>query len=144
MKRFLFAAALVATATPALAADVGVSVNIGQPGFYGRIDIVNYPPPVLVYPQPVIIQPAPVYVEPEPVYLYVPSYQQRNWRRYCRNYNACGQPVYFVQQGWYQRQYVPRYRHDHDDNRDDDHHSEHHHGDDHHGDRHHGGGHNDD
>ena len=113
MKRYLFAVALVAAATPALAADVGVSINIGQPGFYGRIDIGNYPPPVLVRLQPIIILPAPVYAEPEPVYLYVPGYQQRNWRRYCRNYNACGQPVYFVQQDWYQREYAPRYREEH-------------------------------
>jgi hypothetical protein len=32
MKRFLFAAAVVAAAAPALAADVGVSVSVGQPG----------------------------------------------------------------------------------------------------------------
>ena len=151
MKRFLIATALVAAATPALAADVGVSVNIGQPGFYGRIDIGNYPPPVLVRPQPIIIQPAPVYVEPEPVYLYVPVYQQRNWRRYCRNYSACGQPVYFVQQDWYQREYAPRYREEHyeehrrghDEHRGDDRgegRGDRHH-DDHHGE---GSGHHDD
>lgn len=113
MKRFLFAAAMAAVTAPAFAADVGVSVNIGQPGFYGSIDIGSYPPPVLVRPQPIIILPAPVYEEPEPVYLYVPVYQQRNWRRYCRNYDACGQPVYFVQQDWYQREYAPRYREEH-------------------------------
>ncbi len=43
MKRFLFVAALFIITVPALAADVGVSVNIGQLGFYGRIDIGNYP-----------------------------------------------------------------------------------------------------
>ena len=142
MKRFLFfVAALAAVAAPVLAADVGVSVNIGQPGFYGRIDIGNYPPPVLVRPQPIIIQPAPVYVEPEPVYLYVPGYQQRNWRRYCRNYDACGQPVYFVQQDWYQREYAPRYREEHYGERDRDHDERRgegrgdRHGDDHRGER---------
>ena len=30
--------------------SVGVSIGINQPGVYGRIDIGNYPPPVLVYP----------------------------------------------------------------------------------------------
>ena len=47
MKHFLIAAALavVAITTPALEADVGVSVSIGQPGFYGRIDIGDYPYP---------------------------------------------------------------------------------------------------
>ena len=39
MKRILVSAALAVAAAPALAADVGVSISIGQPGFYGRIDI---------------------------------------------------------------------------------------------------------
>ena len=38
----LFTAPGVATA-----ADVGVSVTVGQPGFYGRIDVGNVPQPVL-------------------------------------------------------------------------------------------------
>lgn len=40
MKRLLIAAVVIAATVtiPALAADVGVSVNIGQPGFYGRLD----------------------------------------------------------------------------------------------------------
>jgi len=57
MKRFLFAAALVIITVPVLAADVGVSVNIGQPGFYGRIDIGNYPQPQLIYPAHIMVQP---------------------------------------------------------------------------------------
>ena len=130
MKRFLFVAAVAAVVTaPAIAADVGVSVNIGQPGFYGRIDIGNFPQPQLVYPQPVIIQPAPVYVDPEPLYLYVPPSHQRNWRRYCGRYNACGQPVYFVRDDWYQQEYVPRYREEHGEHG-EHHHAHHHDGDD--------------
>ena len=40
VKRLFIAAALtIAAASPALAADVGVSISIGNPGFYGRIDI---------------------------------------------------------------------------------------------------------
>jgi len=51
MKCFLnAAAALVIMTTPALAADVGVSVGIGQPDFYGQIDIGNYSQPQLIYP----------------------------------------------------------------------------------------------
>lgn len=113
-----------AAAMPARAADVGVSVNIGQPGFYGRIDIGNRPPPVLVYPQPVVIAPAPYAVVQRPIYLRVPPGHERNWGRYCGRYNACGQPVYFVQEQWYREQYTPRYRyrdddryHDHRDDR---------------------------
>lgn len=60
MKQFLIAVALALAAitTPALAADVGVSVTIGQPGFYGRIDIGDYP-----YPQPRVIYSQPRIVE---------------------------------------------------------------------------------
>ena len=110
MKRLLIVAALTAATTSALAADVGVSVQVGQPGFYGRIDIGNFPPPLLVYPEPVIIQPVPVGVVRQPIYLHVPPGHAKDWRKHCRKYNACGQPVYFVQEDWYNNVYVPRYR----------------------------------
>jgi hypothetical protein len=137
MKRMLLAAALAVTAmAPALAADVGVSVSIGQPGFYGRIDIGNYPQPQVIYPQPVVIAPAPYAVVQRPIYLRVPPGHAKNWGKHCGRYAACGQPVYFVQDGWYQNVYAPHYReeHRHDkrggrddrrrgrDDRDDDHH----------------------
>lgn len=115
MKRFLFAAALVAATAPALAADVGVSVNVGQPGFYGRIDIGNFPQPLLIYPEPVVIQPVPVGVVHQPIYLHVPPGHAKDWRKHCGKYNACGQPVYFVQENWYNEVYVPRYRNHGDD-----------------------------
>ena len=126
MKRMLLAAALAVTAmAPALAADVGVSVSIGQPGFYGRIDIGNYPQPQVIYPQPVIIAPAPYAVVQRPIYLRVPPGHAKNWGKHCSRYAACGQPVYFVQDGWYENVYAPHYREDHRhdrrDDRDDDH-----------------------
>ena len=49
MKRLLFAAALAATTFPALANDVGVSISIGQPGSYGRIDLGGYPQPRVMF-----------------------------------------------------------------------------------------------
>jgi len=111
MNRLLIVATLAAAATTsALAADVAVSIQVGQPGFYGRIDIVNFPPPQLVYPEPVIIQPVPVGVVRQPIYLRVPPGHAKDWRKHCRKYNACGQPVYFVQEDWYNNVYVPRYR----------------------------------
>ena len=85
--------------------SVGVSIGINQPGVYGRIDIGNYPPPVLVYPQPVIIAPAPVVVQRQPIYLYVPPGHQKKWGKHCARYNACGQPVYFVQEQWVRERY---------------------------------------
>ena len=138
MKKFILTGLLAAGfAASALAADVGISVHIAQPGAYGRIDIGNFPQPQFLYQLPVIVTPAPVVIEQQPIYLYVPAAQARNWGRYCGRYNTCGQPVYFVQEGWYRNVYVPAQRHrnhDHDD--DDNHRGKHGHGHGDHGDEH--------
>jgi hypothetical protein len=110
MKRIVLSALLSALTLPALATDVGVSISVGQPGFYGRLDIGSYPPPVLVYPRPIVVVAVPVGAVRQPLYLRVPPGHQKNWRRYCSRYEACGYPVYFVQDGWYQRVYVPQYQ----------------------------------
>lgn len=119
MKRFLIAAAIAAATvtTPALAADVGVSVSIGQPGFYGRLDIGGYPQPQVIYRQPIAIQRVPV--NRPPIYLRVPPGHAKHWSKHCREYNACGERVYFVQDNWYNREYVPRYQQQHRDRRGD-------------------------
>lgn len=112
--------------TGARAADVGVSVNISEPGFYGRIDIGRVPAPVLIYPQPLIIEQRSVNVMRQPIYLRVPPGHEKKWNKHCRRYNACGQPVYFVQDGWYRNVYAPHYygdsrrRADRPDDRHDD------------------------
>ena len=113
LKSFLCGAALAAAVAPALATDVNVSVSVGQPGFYGRIDIGAFPPPVLVYPEPVVVQPVPVGVVRAPLYLHVPPGHAKNWRKHCKKYDACGYPVYFVQDRWYNEIYVPVYREKH-------------------------------
>ncbi len=113
MKKIFCAALLGALAQGAMAADVGVSISIGDPNFYGRLDIGSFPRPVLMYPQPVVIQPAPYGVARAPLYLRVPPGHARDWRRYCGRYDACGAPVYFVQDTWYRNVYAPRYRADH-------------------------------
>lgn len=109
-KRFLCALALASFAAPALA-EVGMSISIGEPGFYGRIDIGDAPRPALVYSQPMIIERTAV-VRP-PIYLYVPPGQVKKWPKYCHKYNACGQRVYFVQDRWYNDVYAPHYRAEH-------------------------------
>ena len=86
MKTILAAVAL-ATATltaPAFAENFGVSVGMGDNGYYGRIDIGNAPQPVVYNTQPVIIQQQPVYVEP--VYMRVPVAHQHHWRHHCGAY----------------------------------------------------------
>ncbi len=135
MKRVIFAALLGISTAPALAADVGVSISIGQPGFYGQIDIGNFPQPPVVFARPVVIAPSPKYVAVEPIYLHVPPGHERHWSRHCARYHACGRPVYFVRDDWYNNEYVPRYaRHDHGDEhrghgRGNGHHKDHDHGD---------------
>lgn len=108
MKSLLFASMLVALSTSVLASDVAVSLSIGQPGFYGQIDIGDYPPPQLIYRKPIMVER--VVIERPPIYLRVPPGHVKNWRKHCREYNACGERVYFVQNNWYQHEYVPRYQ----------------------------------
>jgi hypothetical protein len=118
LKKIFILAAMVALAGAALAADVGVSVSIGQPGFYGRIVLGNMPQPQVIYTSPVIIQQVPVGVVRQPIYLHVPPGHEKHWDKHCRRYKACGQPVYFVQNNWYQDVYAPNYRQEHGDTRD--------------------------
>lgn len=110
MRRFLWAMAALAVGTSAFAGDVGVSVRVGQPGFYGRIDIGELPPPRLVYAEPIVIQRAPMGVVRQPIYLRVPPGHAKHWAKHCYRYHACGVPVYFVQDTWYNEVYVPHYR----------------------------------
>jgi hypothetical protein len=101
--------AVLTAASPARATDVGVSVRISQPGVYGRIDIGRFPQPQIVVAQPVIIA-RPVVVAPappEPVYLWVPPGHRKDWRKHCGKYQACGVPVYFVRDDWYDRNVKP-------------------------------------
>jgi hypothetical protein len=107
MRRILLTAALIAVTSPLLAADVAVSVSVGEPGFYGRIDVGDYPQPRVIYRQPIIVERT---VERPPIYMRVPPGHAKNWRKHCREYNACGERVLFVQDTWYSREYVPRYR----------------------------------
>lgn len=103
MKNILLGLSAALLGAAAHATDVGVSVQIGQPGFYGRIDIGNVAPPPVVVAQPVWVQRRPVNVAP--VYMRIPPGHQKNWAKHCARYNACGVPVYFVREDWYQERY---------------------------------------
>jgi hypothetical protein len=105
---FLIAVLLSGASIPARAADLGVSISVGQPGFYGRLDLGDYPQPQLLYRQPRMIQRGAS--GRAPVYMHVPPAHARNWRQHCADYNACDERVYFVREGWYNNQYVPRHR----------------------------------
>ncbi len=121
MQRLLTALALAAASitTPALAADVGVSITVGEPGFYGQLDVGNYGRPTVINTRPVTIAKDRHGGSLGPVYLRVPADHSRNWKRYCSRYDACNRPVYFVRDDWYSNVYAPRYREDHRDRRDE-------------------------
>jgi hypothetical protein len=114
----------------AWATDVGVSVQISQPGVYGRVDIGRFPQPAVIVTQPVVVAPPPppvvvaapraVVVQPQPVYMWVPPGHRKNWKKHCREYGACGTPVYFVRHDWYNHHVMARDDRQHH-GRDDDH-----------------------
>lgn len=125
--RPLFIAALLAAGS-AGATDVGVSVSVGDSGFYGRIDVGTMPkPPPVIYSQPVVVESAPVVVERPAVYLRVPPGHAKHWKKHCREYNACGERVFFVQESWYNEHYAARHeeeRREHDRGEHGEHHGE--------------------
>jgi hypothetical protein len=122
---------LIAVAPRPAAAEVGVSISISQPGVYGRVDIGRFPQPEVYVGAPVLISPPRVYVQrPEPVYMWVPPGHRRNWARYCGQYRACGSPVVFVRDDWYDARVRPHRRGDAHDDRWHDHGPGHGHGHD--------------
>ena len=112
---------IVGYAIPA-AAETAVSVSVGQPGFYGRIDIGGAPAPRIIYAEPRIVEQ--VVVVGAPIYLHVRPGHAKNWKKHCGYYNACGAPVYFVRDDWYGDHVNPKGR-GHGGERDEGHDGEH-------------------
>ena len=141
MNRLLFPAALAAATAAAFAGDNQRHASIGQPDYYGRLDFGDYPQPQVINRHPIAIEQAPA--NRPPVYLRVPPGQTKNWRKHCREYNACGERVFFVKDNWYNRDYAPRYQELHRDCQNDrrDVHNDDQHGNqnDSHGDNHNDG-----
>lgn len=140
----LVSIALLLAAGMCRAGDLNIHVMLSgevAPGVYGQVHIGNEPAPPLVYAQPMLIEPQAA--PPPPVYLHVPPGHARNWRKHCREYNACNRPVYFVRS----EEYNPAYEREHDSERDrpenersrhgdEGHHRDHeHHGHDRHDDK---------
>ena len=128
--KIILALVLAIGVVSTVTAQTSVSIGINQPGLYGRINIGNVPPPALYRAKPVTVAPPRVVVDRQPVYLYGPPTHEQNWGRYCGQYNACGQPVYFVRDEWVRERYEREHpgwnrgRHrgwdKHDGRRDDD------------------------
>ena len=117
MTKLQFAAGIAAlmVCTTVLGADVGLSISLGQPGFFGQVDIGDAPPPRLIRSAPVVGIRVQGEALPPPIYLHVRPGYERHWRSHCREYDACGRPVYFVRDDWYNNSYVPHYREHHRD-----------------------------
>lgn len=95
----------------ALAANITIGIN--QPGVYGRVTLGEpIPQQAWVYQEPTVIAPMQYSVQRQPIYMYVPVNHSSNWGRYCNYYNACAQPVIFVQDRWVRErhtQYLQQY-----------------------------------
>ena len=117
MKTTFLAASLLALCC---SASAQVSITVGQPNFYGRIDIGGYGPPPVIYEEPIIVR-RPARLIEEPLYLRVPPGHAKNWSKHCGRYNACGRRVLFVRDDWYLNDYAPRYREEHYGGRGPDH-----------------------
>lgn len=125
MKRILLAVALAAATAPALATGIDL---------YGIINLLNgTPQPQVIYRQPILIQQDPYEAERQPIYLHVPPGYAKHWRQHCQEYDACDQPVYFVQDRWYRNVYVPHRRSHDEQDQQGEHHGEHGNGHDKHG-----------
>jgi len=132
------AIASLAASGPALAVDVAINIPLGQPGYYGQIQLGdNYPRPQLLLSTPTLAIGDLHQNTSRPLYLHVPPGHARNWSKHCARYNACSRPAYFVKDTWYRDVYAPRYR-EHEAHRKTGHHR---HDDDH--DHRHGGKHDD-
>lgn len=126
--------------------DVGVSVSIDQPGFYGRVDIGDRRPE-LIYAEPLVIERTRYTEVQRPIYLHVPPGHYKRWSRYCGRYRACAQPVYFVhgpmvaaRPGWRADHHHRHWREERRERWHDRRHHHHGHRHDHHRDDHHGHG----
>lgn len=114
MYRLLSTIPLLLISFVAQADDLGVSISIGQPGFYGQITLGNrYPVPQVIYQNPRVVMPPAVPMQQQPIYLHVPPGHAKKWSKHCHRYNACHLPVYFVQEDWYNNVYVPYYANQH-------------------------------
>ena len=111
MKRFLLIPLVSLFLTTAYAADTGITISLGQPGFYGQVDLGDYPPPRLVYAEPVIVEHA--VVVGQPIYLRAQPDHVKHWDKHCSEYHACGQRVYFIEVSWYEEVYVMDYQKKH-------------------------------
>ncbi|MGL4995236.1 MAG: hypothetical protein ACRC6G_03585 [Deefgea sp.] len=105
--QYITALLLSIAALSATAANVDVSIHLGDPNFYGAIDLGQRYQPQVIYERPIIVQQS--RYSDRPIYLRVPPGHTKQWKRHCAAYGACGRPVYFVKDSWYREAYRDRY-----------------------------------
>jgi hypothetical protein len=122
------AAAALCAAAAAQALDLPLPPlpPLSPPGLPGRVDISRLPLPQVVVQTPtIIIRPPPLPTPPgvvvttpapprtapppaqQPVYMWVPPGHRKDWAKHCGKYKACGVPVLFVRDDWYDRHVHP-------------------------------------
>lgn len=109
-----------AAASVPVQAQINFSLRVGEPDYYGRINVNGYPRPYVYNQRAILVRPQAWGRQAQPVYLRVPPGHARNWSKDCHRYNACTVPVYFVQDEWYRDVLVPRYRYREDRRRHND------------------------
>ncbi len=77
MKNLFIAAALCGAALSAQA-QTNINIHIGQPDFYGRIELGEFRQPPVVYARPIIVE-RHARVAPQPLYLRVPPGHMKKW-----------------------------------------------------------------
>ena len=117
MKKLLIIGAMLVSAASGASAQ-NLSLQLGETGYYGSINLGNLRAPPVIYQQPMIIDRS-VQYSGQPMYMRVPPGHAKKWSKHCGAYNACGRPVYFVQDSWYNNTYAPQYRKSHGGRGDD-------------------------
>jgi hypothetical protein len=78
-----------------------------DPGIYGRLDVSKFGHPSVIRREAVVANGAKHRTSSKPVYLHVAPGQEWHWQAYCRTYDACSVPVYFVTESWFVNVYLP-------------------------------------
>jgi hypothetical protein len=100
--------AIAVVASPALAQHEDLT-SLGQPGFYGRLELGDDSPrPEIYFSEPRLVEQVAEFEDS--IYLRVRPGENQEWALHCHVYEACGRYVYFVNDDWYSAVYVPYYR----------------------------------
>jgi hypothetical protein len=78
-----------------------------DPGIYGRLNVSKFGHPPVIRREAVVANGAKHRTSSKPVYMHVAPGQEWHSQAYCRTYDACSVPVYFVTESWFVNVYLP-------------------------------------